>query len=118
MTARPASAPPPRAGHTALPAIRRLTALVLGALCVLASLVLASCADLSAQPSVPLPPAAATPTPSASGPTPSPGTPERVAVTFYAAADNDPPGSTELAYPNSRHAAADSVVSPMASRSP
>jgi hypothetical protein len=24
-------------------------------------------------------------------------------VTFYAAADNDPPGSTDIAYPNSRH---------------
>jgi hypothetical protein len=31
---------------------------------------------------------------------------QRVEVTFYAAADNDPPGSTEIAYPNSRHVAA------------
>ena len=36
-----------------------------------------------------------------------PAAPQRasssVEVTFYAAPDNDPPGSTEIAYPNSRH---------------
>jgi hypothetical protein len=31
---------------------------------------------------------------------------QQVEVTFYAAADNDPPGSAEIAYPNSRHASA------------
>ena len=31
---------------------------------------------------------------------------QQVEVTFYAAADNDPPGSAEIAYPNSRHTAA------------
>ncbi|HEX5812227.1 MAG TPA: hypothetical protein VFY38_09015 [Pseudonocardia sp.] len=31
---------------------------------------------------------------------------QRVEVTFYAAADNDPPGSADIAYPNSRHAEA------------
>ncbi len=31
---------------------------------------------------------------------------QRVEVTFYAAADNDPPGSADIAYPNSRHASA------------
>ena len=31
---------------------------------------------------------------------------QRVQVTFYAAADNDPAGSTDIAYANSRHAAA------------
>jgi 3D (Asp-Asp-Asp) domain-containing protein len=30
----------------------------------------------------------------------------KVEVTFYAAADNDPPGSADIAYPNSRHATA------------
>jgi hypothetical protein len=30
----------------------------------------------------------------------------KVEVTFYAAADNDPPGSAEIAYPNSRHTSA------------
>ena len=29
-----------------------------------------------------------------------------VEVTFYGALDNDPPGSTEIAYPNGRHPAA------------
>jgi 3D (Asp-Asp-Asp) domain-containing protein len=31
---------------------------------------------------------------------------QQVEVTFYAAADNDPPGSAEIAYPNSRHTTA------------
>ena len=31
---------------------------------------------------------------------------QQVEVTFYAAADNDPPGSAEIAYPNSRHTSA------------
>ena len=31
---------------------------------------------------------------------------QRVEVTFYAAADNDPPGSADIAYPNSRHTTA------------
>lgn len=30
----------------------------------------------------------------------------QVAVTFYGAPDNDPPGSTDIAYPNSRHGSA------------
>jgi len=30
----------------------------------------------------------------------------KVQVTYYAAADNDPPGSTQIAYPNSRHPSA------------
>jgi hypothetical protein len=47
------------------------------------------------------------PTPSAT-PTPSPkqaptGRMWSVVVTFYGAADNDPPGSTEIAHPNDRH---------------
>jgi len=34
------------------------------------------------------------------------GLQQKVEVTFYAAADNDPPGSAEIAYPNSRHVSA------------
>ena len=34
------------------------------------------------------------------------GTRQQVEVTFYAAADNDPAGSADIAYPNSRHAVA------------
>lgn len=30
----------------------------------------------------------------------------QVAITFYGAPDNDPPGSTDIAYPNSRHPSA------------
>jgi hypothetical protein len=41
-----------------------------------------------------------TATPSAA---PQQGIRQKVEVTFYAAADNDPPGSADIAYPNSRH---------------
>jgi len=48
-----------------------------------------------------LPPPSATPTRS---PTQAPtGRMWSVFVTFYGAADNDPPGSTEIAHPNDRH---------------
>jgi hypothetical protein len=52
--------------------------------------------------------APATPTvpPATSAPAPAQQVTRKVEVTFYAAADNDPPGSTDIAYPNSRHAAA------------
>jgi len=47
------------------------------------------------------PPPSATPTPSPKqAPT---GRMWSVFVTFYGAADNDPPGSTEIAHPNDRH---------------
>ena len=47
------------------------------------------------------PTASATPTPA---PTQAPaGRMWSVVVTFYGAADNDPPGSTEIAHPNDRH---------------
>jgi 3D (Asp-Asp-Asp) domain-containing protein len=42
----------------------------------------------------------------AATPTPAPGRMWSVVVTFYGAADNDPPGSTEIAHPNARHRAA------------
>jgi hypothetical protein len=62
-----------------------------------------------------------TPATSANAPVPSPlpqssatvapaveqqGLRQQAEVTFYAAADNDPPGSAEIAYPNSRHVVA------------
>jgi hypothetical protein len=60
--------------------------------------------------------AAATPTaaPATSSPaaTPTgaaPSVSRKVEVTFYAAADNDPPGSAEIAYPNSRHTSAGGI---------
>jgi len=48
------------------------------------------------------------PPPPSASPTPSPkqappGRMWSVFVTFYGAADNDPPGSTEIAHPNDRH---------------
>jgi hypothetical protein len=46
------------------------------------------------------------PATSAPAPTTAQQVTRKVEVTFYAAADNDPPGSTDIAYPNSRHAAA------------
>jgi 3D (Asp-Asp-Asp) domain-containing protein len=52
----------------------------------------------------PAPPPSATPAPSTPTPTQAPaGRMWSVVVTFYGAADNDPPGSTEIAHPNGRH---------------
>jgi hypothetical protein len=48
----------------------------------------------------------ATPSPAAVTPTAAQSVSRKVEVTFYAAADNDPPGSSDIAYPNSRHAIA------------
>ena len=42
----------------------------------------------------------------APSPAPQQGIRQTVEVTFYAAADNDPPGSADIAYPNSRHPSA------------
>jgi len=54
-----------------------------------------------------LPTTTAAPTPTAAPkPTPAPGRMWSVVITFYGAADNDPPGSTEIAYPNAHHRAA------------
>ncbi len=50
---------------------------------------------------------AATPSTHGATPTASPQAVQRkVQVTYYAAADNDPPGSAQIAYPNSRHPSA------------
>lgn len=59
----------------------------------------------TAAPIAPTTTAAPTPT-AAPKPTPAPGRMWSVVVTFYGAADNDPPGSTEIAYPNAHHRAA------------
>lgn len=71
------------------------------ALLALVALVLAACAG-TAGPSDATSEDAPVLTASAA-PTPAQGVPQKVEVTFYAAADNDPPGSAEIAHPNSRH---------------
>jgi hypothetical protein len=53
-----------------------------------------------------LPPPSATVTATAIPTAEQVGLRQRVEVTFYAAADNDPPGSVDIAYPNSRHVSA------------
>jgi hypothetical protein len=66
---------------------------------------LAACAGPTPAEAAPLP--APAPAPAAAPTTPTPQTiRQQVEVTFYAAADNDPPGSAEIAYPNSRHTSA------------
>lgn len=88
-------------------------AAVLGVLAVGA----AACGvSVPAQPAPPSAPTSAAATPTAPPVTSSPAavTPteaaqsvsRKVEVTFYAAADNEPPGSADIAYPNSRHASA------------
>ena len=85
----------------------------------LVAVAVAACAGPSPVPppsSSPTPPASssvapppttvATATPRAMSVPQQQGIRQRVEVTFYAAADNDPPGSADIAYPNSRHAEA------------
>lgn len=68
----------------------------------------------SVAPGPPVPalsPTRATPVPARPAPSAAPrpvpsGTPRRALVTFYAAFDNDPPGSTAIAYPRARRRAA------------
>jgi hypothetical protein len=63
---------------------------------------LAACAGPSPAPAAPI--ASPSPAPTAApSPAPQQGIRQTVEVTFYAAADNDPPGSADIAYPNSRH---------------
>ena len=62
----------------------------------------------TAVPVAPTTAASAAPSAPSPSPTPSPrqapaGRMWSVVVTFYGAADNDPPGSTEIAHPNGRH---------------
>ncbi|MDT7553019.1 MAG: hypothetical protein QOI16_1555 [Pseudonocardiales bacterium] len=84
------------------------------ALLAVLALALTACAagiSQAATPSAPAPLSApAAPTVAAVTSAPAPAAAQQVArkveVTFYAAADNDPPGSTDIAYPNSRHPAA------------
>jgi 3D (Asp-Asp-Asp) domain-containing protein len=70
----------------------------LGAALAVAGLLVAGCAPAPAAGSAPGLPAIAV-NPAATGTV-------RVAVTFYAGTDNDPPGSSEIAHPNARHATA------------
>jgi len=77
----------------------------------LLALGLAACAGPTPAEAAPLPSPVAAPLPSpVASPAPTTAAPQgirqQVEVTFYAAADNDPPGSAEIAYPNSRHTAA------------
>jgi hypothetical protein len=79
----------------------RARAVFIAALAV-AAVLLVACAGptpAAAAPAETSSPAAAA-APSAA---PQQGIQQLVEVTFYAAADNDPPGSVEIAYPNSRH---------------
>ena len=79
----------------------RARAFFIAALAV-AAVLLVACAGpnpAAAAPAETSSPAAAA-APSAA---PQQGIQQLVEVTFYAAADNDPPGSVEIAYPNSRH---------------
>ena len=77
---------------------------------------LAACADpspASATPAAATPAAVPSPAPTAApSPAPQQGIRQTVEVTFYAAADNDPPGSADIAYPNSRHPTAGGTGTP------
>lgn len=68
---------------------------------LLTALLSAACATVV--PPIPEAPAAATPTPAAD---PAAHGTVDVYVTFYGGPDNDPPGSTDIAYPNGRHGSA------------
>jgi 3D (Asp-Asp-Asp) domain-containing protein len=75
-----------------------------------AATLLAACA---ATPVAPPDPPSATPTSASTPPPPATATSvvpqvtrQQVEVTFYAAADNDPPGSSDIAHPNTRHSVA------------
>jgi hypothetical protein len=80
------------------------------------ALALAACATGTSQAAPPPAPTSAPPSASATSTVPpvtssaasttAQQVSRKVEVTFYAAADNDPPGSADIAYPNSRHAAA------------
>ncbi|HEX3261114.1 MAG TPA: hypothetical protein VHS35_21540 [Pseudonocardia sp.] len=64
---------------------------------------LAACAGPTPAEAAPLP----VPAPAVAPTAPAPqAIRQQVEVTFYAAADNDPAGSAEIAYPNSRHTSA------------
>ena len=69
---------------------------------------LAACAGPAPMPATPV--VAPSPAPTAApSPAPQQGIRQTVEVTFYAAADNDPPGSADIAYPNSRHPTAGGI---------
>lgn len=70
---------------------------------VLAAALLLTAACTTVVPSVPDAPAAV---PTAPPPDPAAHGTVNVYVTFYGGPDNDPPGSTDIAHPNGRHATA------------
>jgi len=92
-----------------------LVAVGVAAICVVALVVgwlaaapLTATPAPTAVPAVPVsrlaPPPSTAPATTAATPTQAPaGRMWSVFVTFYGAADNDPPGSTEIAHPNGRH---------------
>ncbi len=57
-------------------------------------------------PTTTTPSPAPTPAPTSDAPVAARVTRQQVEVTFYSAADNDPPGSSEIAHPNTRHSVA------------
>ena len=77
-----------------------------------AATLLAACAAIPPTPADPpaptttMPSPAPTPPPATDTPVVPQGTRQQVEVTFYSAADNDPPGSSDIAYPNTRHSIA------------
>jgi len=74
---------------------------------------LAACAAPSPVSAMPTAWPTAAPAPAATpAAAPQEGIRQTVEVTFYAAADNDPPGSADIAYPNSRHPAAAGTGTP------
>ncbi len=81
----------------------------LAAVLAVGALVIAACAGPAQAPTTPM--VSASPIAAPSAP-PQQGIQQRVEVTFYAAADNDPPGSADIAYPNSRHPAAGGTGTP------
>src|SRR6476469_5118601 len=100
---------------TRSPAMRRtLLAVAVGIVAVLAVVIgwvaarpLTNPPRPTAAPAAPSTTAASTPTTTAAPkPTSVPGRMWTVVITFYGAADNDPPGSTEIAHPNAHHRAA------------
>jgi 3D (Asp-Asp-Asp) domain-containing protein len=105
----------PTPAATRAPAMRRtLLAVAIAVAAVLAVVIgwvaagpLTNHPQPTAVPAAPTTTAVPTPSPTtAPRPVSVPGRMWTVVITFYGAADNDPPGSTEIAYPNAHHRAA------------
>jgi 3D (Asp-Asp-Asp) domain-containing protein len=105
--------PAPRSATARTPALRRAllaaAATVVGVLAVAVGWMAVGPLMSTPPPATVAPTAPTTAPTSTPAPTPAPAPAGRmwsVVVTFYGAADNDPPGSTDIAYPNARHRAA------------